>query len=222
MPKNSFEKKIIIFDLDGTLITGIKYIYSHLWDYFKVPVEKHRKPVLDYMHKKINYENWVYEDVRLLKEAGANKSSMEAAFSNLRLIDGAIETLKKIKESGRKIALISGSIELTLKCVLPNYDELFDDVFINRYFFEEDGEISYAIPTPYDMEHKAKGVINLAKKYGCSTKECVFIGDSENDIHAAEVAGFSIGFNCKSEMLSEICDVVVESGDISDILTHIL
>jgi HAD superfamily phosphoserine phosphatase-like hydrolase len=216
------KSKVVIFDLDGTLISGIEYIYSHLWEYFDVPHEKHKKPVLDYVHKRITYEEWVKEDIRLLKEHGADKESLIKAFGGLTLIDGAMETLSALKDAGRKLVVISGSIELTLRTVIPDYEDLFDDVFINHYFFDDTGRISHAIPTPYDMEHKATGVIDMAEKYGCSAKECIFIGDSDNDIHAAETAGFSIAFNCRSDMLGEICDVVVRSGDIRDILPHIL
>ena len=68
--------KVVIFDLDGTLITDIEYIYQHLWEYFDVSVEKHREPVLGYLHKRINYAQWVDEDIMLLNEAGADKESM--------------------------------------------------------------------------------------------------------------------------------------------------
>jgi HAD superfamily phosphoserine phosphatase-like hydrolase len=214
--------KVVIFDLDGTLITGIEYIYSHLWEYFDVPVEKHKKPVLDYLHKRIDYAQWVREDIRLLQEAGADKETMIKAFGELKLIDGAMETITAVKDAGRKLVLISGSIELALRTVIPDYEEHFDDVFINHYFFDGNGSISHAIPTPYDMEHKAKGVTDMAKKYGCTTSECIFIGDSENDIHAAEIAGFSIAFNCKSEMLGEICDVVIKNHCIKEILPYII
>ena len=64
------KSKVVIFDLDGTLISGIEYIYSHLWEYFDVAHEKHKQPVLDYLNKRITYEQWVKEDIRLLKEAG--------------------------------------------------------------------------------------------------------------------------------------------------------
>jgi HAD superfamily phosphoserine phosphatase-like hydrolase len=214
--------KVVIFDLDGTLITGIEYIYSHLWEYFDVPHEKHKQPVLDYLEKRISYEEWVEEDIRLLKEHGACRDSMIEAFSELTLIDGALETLDHLKRADMKLIVISGSIELTLRTVLPDYESLFDDVFINHYFFDDSGRITHALATPYDMEHKAKGVSDMAKKYGCSLDECVFIGDAENDVHAASISGFSIAFNCKSDMLGEVCDVIVKSDNIKDVLPHIL
>ena len=218
----NIRSKVIIFDLDGTLISGIEYIYSHLWEYFDVPHDRHKQPVLDYLNKKITYEQWVKEDIRLLQEAGADKSSMLDAFSELTLVDGALETINELKNANMKLIVISGSIELTLRSVLPDYEKLFDDVFINRYFFDDAGLITHATPTPYDMEHKATGVIDMADKYGCTPEECVFIGDAENDVHAASAAGFSIAFNCKSDMLGEVSDVIIKSDNIKDILKHIL
>ncbi len=221
MNNRTIESKVVIFDLDGTLISGIEYIYMHLWEYFGVTPKKRQAPVLDYLHKRISYEQWVNEDIRLLKEAGADKNSLVDAFGELKLIDGAIETITAIKDAGKKIVIISGGIELALRTLIPDYEQLFDDVFINRYFFDENGGLSHAIATPYDMEHKAKGVIDTAKKFGCGAKECVFIGDSENDIHAAETAGFSIAFNCKSELLAEICDITIKSACIKDIIPYL-
>ncbi len=214
--------KVIIFDLDGTLITGIQYIYSHLWDYFGVSAEARKKPVIDFMNHRITYEEWVAEDVRLLNEAGATKGSLIEVFGELKLIDNALETIQTIKAAEKKLVIISGSIELALKTVIPNYEELFDDVFINRYFFDAAGAITHARATPYDMEHKATGVIDMAKKHGCTLDEIAFIGDSDNDIHAAAVAGFSIAFNCKSERLREVSDIVIKSDCVKEVLKHIL
>ena len=62
----------------------------------------------------------------------------------------------------------------------------------------------------------------IAEREKISLSECVFVGDNHNDVHVAEIAGLSIAFNCKSESLAEVCDVIVENKDLREVLKYII
>ena len=62
---------------------------------------------------------------------------------------------------------------------------------------------------------------NLCKDLRISTKECIFIGDSDTDAEIAEVAGLSIAFNSKSEKLKKISTYVVDSNNLKDIIQYL-
>ena len=133
-----------------------------------------------------------------------------------------METLRELKRKGLRLAIISGSINILLEKLIPNYDEIFDDVFLSRIYFDDKGNISEMKVTEYDVEKKAEALKLIAKRENISLKECVFVGDYLNDIKVMEEAGLGIAFNCQEEKLKEVADVVIEKKDLREVLRHIL
>jgi phosphoserine phosphatase len=157
--------------------------------------------------------------VRLLREAGATKATILKAIGQLRPMRSAIETLEELRRSEYKIFIVSGSINLVVEAVYPAHLHLFDEIFINRFYFDEAGLITHAVPTKYDMEHKATCIKDTATRYKVDINDCVFVGDNINDVEAALVAGVSIAFNAKSDELVQAATHHVESNDLRDILS---
>ena len=133
-----------------------------------------------------------------------------------------METLSELKRKGLRLAIISGSINILLEKLIPNYEEIFDDVFLSRIYFDDEGNISQMKVTEYDVEKKAEALKLIAKRENISLKECVFVGDYLNDLKVMEEAGLGIAFNCKEEKLKEVADVVIEKKDLREVLRHIL
>ena len=211
--------KWICFDVDGTLIDDTVYIWITLHDAFGVCRELRRKHYDDFMNKRITYPEWFNLDVQEWMKRGIHKKDLVRQIEKLSVIPSVHETIRALKEKGYKIAVISGSLDLVLQTKLPEVE--FDEIMINRLEYDQNEKLTGGIPTPYDLEHKASGLIHIAEKYGVTLEECVFVGDNENDIHIAEIAGLSIGFNIKSEKLSRIVDIVVEKKDMREILQYL-
>jgi phosphoserine phosphatase len=214
--------KLICFDLDGTLIDEIIFIWQAIHDAVDTPLEIRRKAMDDFFSKKITYAEWARHDVELWKQKDVTKERLKEIIAPLKLMPGALETIFELKKQGMKIAIISGSIDIALEHVFPNYEELFDEVYINKLIFNEDGTIKDLISTKFDLEHKATALKQIAERDGLSLNECVFIGDHDNDIHVAETAGLSIAFNSKSDKFSQICNHVIDEKDLRLILPLIL
>ncbi|MBI2136022.1 HAD family phosphatase [Candidatus Woesearchaeota archaeon] len=233
MPNNNLKYKLICFDLDGTIIDETIFIWQTLHDAFGSDKKKRKQYAEYFVNKKITYRQWAEHDLELWREAGATKTSMMNATDKLRLMPGALETLNKLKELKEKakadgnclkLAIISGSLNIALERVLPNYKDYFDDVYINHLIFDgKDGEKLAGIrSTAFDFENKADALREIANRENIPLSECVFIGDHDNDIHVAEIAGLSIAFNCKSERLAQIADIVIEKKDLREILKYII
>ena len=216
------QTKLIFFDLDGTLVDGMEYIYQHLWEYFGIDKAKTREVLRQYIAKEVSYSDWVQNDVKLLQDAGATKRGILDAIMTLHPMQGAIATIRALQERRYKIFVLSDGIDLVVEAVYGDEaKDLFEAIFINRFQFDESGKLTGATATEYDMEHKAECIKDMAQKYGVDIKNCVFVGNNENDVQAALTAGTSIAFNSKSEKLVEVVTHHVESKDLFDILKFI-
>ena len=213
--------KLICFDLDGTIIDDVIFIWQTLNEGLGVSKAARQHGIDSFKSGKFTYNEWAHYDIAEWKKLNATKEKILSLLKDLKLVSGARETLSKLKEEGYKLALISGSLDIALHILLPDYNEIFDDVFINKLKFNDDGSIDTVDPTKHDFEHKATALKEIAAREGLELSECVFVGDHENDLYVAEEAGFSIAFNCKSDMLAQISDVVIKKKDLREILKHL-
>lgn len=218
-PKPKF--RLVCFDLDGTIIDEITNFWGFVCTEYGCDMSKKGLAVEKFMNNLITYNEWVEHDVEMWREKGLTREDFARAVKKLKLMKGAIETIKELKKKGLKLAIISDSLDIALEVLMPDYMKLFDDVLINRLFFGRDGKISGWEATKYGIERKADGLRMIAEREKIKLDECVFVGDGRNDIHAAEIAGLSIAFNSDSEELKKASDVVIMKKDLREILRYI-
>lgn len=214
--------KLVVFDLDGTIIDKVDYVWKMIHE--NLGIEDHPQRIKnrnEFLSGKITYYEWAKYDLDLMARHGADKETIMKVFDKAKVMEGALETLEALKSKGYKIAIISGSMNILLEKLIPDYREIFDHIFINRIIFNEEGEIEDVEVTPFDMEHKKTGLLELCELEGIDPKETVFVGDHDNDLDIAKAAGFSIAFNSKSRRLNEIADVVIEKKDLREILKYL-
>jgi len=210
--------KLVCFDLDGTLVDDTIFIWQTIHEYFKTDPKQRKEMAENFLSGKITYSEWADWEVKTWIKVGANKEKMLDSIHQLSLMNGAVETLEELKRRGYKLAIISGSLNFVVEKIIPDYKNIFNDILINELFFDDSGKITGSKFTEYDMEKKADGLKYIAEKEGISTKECIFIGDHNNDLEIAQEAGLSIAFNSKSEKLNAIASHVIIKKDLKEIL----
>ena len=101
--------------------------------------------------------------------------------NHTKLNEGALETLKKIKEKGGKIAVITTSKKRWVKGGLRN-NGLRDlvDVFLGRE------DVTFVKPDP-------EGLIKALRLMGGNPLEAIMIGDTGKDVVAGRAAGADTG-----------------------------
>ena len=218
MRENS--ERLVCFDVDGTLVGKMIFVWQTLHEYFDTDAAQRKKAWDDYFAGRIIYSEWFEWDIRLLRERGANRQTMLAAIDGLELLNGVHETLSTIKDAGFRLAVVSGSLNIVLdKFDLAHY---FDDVFLNELFFDKAGELIGWRPTPFDLENKAAGLDYLLAKYDLDRSRSVFVGDAFNDLSIARRAGTSIAINSTCQELIDCVTFNVEGDDLRGVLPHIL
>lgn len=213
--------RLAFFDFDGTLTDDEEFIYNRLWKYFGVPPQKDIVDFEKYKRGELTYEEWVAHDVVRFQEAGANRSHFEKATHGIAPMQGARETLRELKKRGYGIIVVSGGIDIAVGATYPDHADLFDEIFINKYIFGEDGALLDARATPYDQKHKATCIKDMCVRYGVDIKDTIFTGDNVNDVEAAQVAGISFAFNTDKQSLIDVATHHIKVKDLREILKYL-
>lgn len=177
-------RKVVIFDLDGTLLYTIEDLADSV----------------NYALKSYGYETKTLEEVlsyvgngvRHLMECAVPKGISENDFEQCfdcfkeyysqhccdktRPYTDAVPILKKIKNKGIKIAIVSNKFQKAAEEVCEHYFKGLYDVVIGE------SEECRRKPAP-------DGINKILKMYDAKPEDAVFFGDSEVDIQTAENAG---------------------------------
>lgn len=257
LPHINKTSTLVAFDLDGTLLQMNGYSWNHISKILGVDEKEEKKIEAEYREGNINYAEWASQILELYKQQGLNKKHLEDLISKISLVPGAKETIEELKTRGKKIALISGSLDFLVNAFFP--EGTFDQIHINNMHFNSTGELSTWGTTKYGSDiFKAEGLREICEpkvewirrdpslpisirlwdicgndeenKFdfnfeqvvypGHQLNRTIYVGDNDNDVEVAKIAGMAIAVNSKSEKLKSVCEVSVE-GDLRDILEYI-
>jgi HAD superfamily PSPase-like hydrolase len=202
--------RLVAFDVDGTLIGSRdgRVVWQFLNQRFGGDAEVNARRFRAYLDKKITYAEWVELDVGQWVAAGATREQIvEEILRRLYLLPGARETVETLNDRGFRLAVISGTIDLVLELLYPQHP--FDEVFTNRIWFDDSGQIAGWEATPFDMEGKARALAQIAGRLGIDMSQTVYVGDNLNDIQVMGVAGLAIAYDPKHSSVGRAADAVV-------------
>lgn len=207
--------KLVMFDLDGTLIDSVPELADAtdqmLQQLGRAPagMEKVRNwvgngaPTLvrraladDYDHQGVSAEDEAHALAIFLKAYGNVENQTT-------LYPGAIECLSSLQKLGIKLALVTNKPEE----FLPH---LLGETNMAQYF-----EWIVGGDTLPQRKPDPAGLLWVMQQAGVSAEQCLFVGDSKNDVQAAQAAqvacvGVTYGYNYGEPISAENPDVVVD------------
>lgn len=176
-------KKVIIFDLDGTLL----YTLEDLMNSVNYALNKYAYPT----RTMEEISSFVGNGVKhLLKQAlpqGIEDNEFEQCFDCFKEhysehccelthpYEGVLETLKILKDKGLKIGIVSNKFQSAAEEVCEFYFKDLYDIVMGE------SEECRRKPSP-------DGINKICERYGVEKDEVIFFGDSEVDIKTAENA----------------------------------
>ena len=212
------KKKLLIFDLDGTIATTI---YS-IRDGVNMAMDKYGFPQRSYEEIRAAIGNGARELIRLSlpEKKRADSLLVDTVFSDYNIfygityknIDGCYphmnESLHTLKDRGYVIAVLSNKQDHYVKKIV---ELLFPD-----------GTVSYAAgQTELPRKPDPTVPLMIAKEFGVSPEQCVFIGDSDVDVMTAKNSGMtsvacSWGYRPREELSG--ADMIIDSADMLTVL----
>jgi len=205
--------KLVVFDLDNVIIDGeaIDEIGKlvNVQDEIAEITEKAMQGDLD-------FETAIKERVKLLKDVSVD--DIKKLAEDMKLIEGAEEAIKGLKDNGYEVAVISGSFDLIAD---PLKEKLGLDYLFTNTLVVEDGKLTGEVTGPLVEGTKADVLNTMISDMDISVDECIAVGDGANDISMMEIAKFGIAFNAKPAV-KEVADIIVEDKDLKEVLTVII
>ncbi len=204
--------KAILFDFDGVIIDSGDLHYK-AWQIFC----SHFNKVMTYEEFKEGFGRTnrdILNDIlgrKLTEEEISSYSEQKEeifrnlAKSNIKLIDGAVDFIKKVKAEGKLIALVSSTPR-------KNIDFILKEVKLNNYF---DAIIS--AEDVKDGKPNPECYIRAANKLGIIPQDCLVIEDAIAGIQAALRAGMK----CIAITTTQPADKLVEANYIVNSFSEI-
>jgi len=219
MPAYSTEPRLIVFDMDGTLIAD-RFIFR-LARRFGFEAE---------LEEIMSANTPEYEKTRkvasLLK--GISVKQIIDTFNQIPLSPGVPETVTELKKKGHVLAIVSDSYTLVTEWLKK---KLGFDYMVANELIVEGGKATGKVKMPLNwasnrnkcLEHsvcKLNTLLSLAQKTKIPLERTVAVGDNTADICMLKEAGLGVAFNPKTRAVERNADVTLK-GDMSGLLAII-
>ncbi|WP_345979287.1 phosphoserine phosphatase SerB [Sulfurimonas sp. HSL3-2] len=205
--------KLAVFDFDSTLMDGetIDFFAKELGIGERVAIITERA-----MNGEIDFFESLQERVSLLK--GLPYKKVEEISHSLPYMNGAIETIKELKQRGMNVVCFSGGFRTatTYAKDILGYDADFSNALHHK-----DGVLTGLVGGDM-MFNFSKGdmLIRLQNLLHVSEEETMVVGDGANDLSMFAHAGTRVAF-CAKEILRKEATIEINTKDLTKILEHI-
>jgi len=205
--------QLAIFDLDGTL-TRIESTWQYLhiklgtWEAGRVFAQK-------YWKGEINYQEWAEKDSMLWKNLPVER--FVSILRNISYVDGAVETFEELKRRGIRTGIVSAGISLLADRAKK---ELGADFAVANKLLYEEGKLTGKVKVKVSLKNKDEVIKEMAWMLGVDLESCAVVGDNVFDLPS--VVGLKIAFNPRSVDVREIADIVIESGNLTEVLEYLI
>ncbi|HEU12975.1 MAG: HAD-IB family phosphatase [Thermoplasmata archaeon] len=209
--------RLVVFDMDGVL-TKCRSSWYFVHRYFGTDNSEN---IRLFNEGKIDYPTFMYLDVMLWKSKDKNltREKLSEIFEGMEIMDGARETIDRLKTEGKIIAVITGGLDILAEIVCRKLG--IDIYYANGLETDENGIITGRGVVRVDPYRKDLALQDLMKRFSLKREEVVAVGDGEVDIPMFRLAGRSIAFNPFTEEVKMNATVVIHGNDLREILNYI-
>jgi len=195
------KKKLVAFDLDGTLIDMEIIDELAALAGVKKKVQAITRLAMD---GKIDFKESLDKRVSLLK--GLQVSEVEALKKRIRISPGAQEFIRELKEAGFTTAIITGGFETFARYVGKMLG--IDYIYANKLLVRKSRLTGKFEGKILSAQSKLDALKEISKAEGIKLQECVAVGDGATDLLVLERSGLGIGFRPKKPVRKRVNAII--------------
>ena len=209
--------KLVSFGLGGILIKE-----DNGWDMIR---KRYKVPNLweSYMDGVLTRNEAKVGEYIIWKLLGITKSKLKKDLKKFRLMEGAKQTINKLKKRKITPVIISDNPEFLVKEVAKKLGIkyiAYDAILFDKRGYAYDTKPTH--PSRNRRVSKLKALRDFAKKNKVSLKECATIGNGTSDVSLFRNAGFSIAFNSGESKLKKTADKTIKSRNLCVVLKYLI
>ena len=206
--------KLVIFDVDGTLIQAYSWQHIHqslnTWNQAK----KHGD---QFFNNQITYKQWAQLDVALWTNQPLTK--INHIISQMPYTEGAKETITTLKLNNIKTFLLSAGLTQVAERINK---ELGVNGFTANTLTAKDGRLTGKVKVNVSFHNKHKHLSTILQKFNLTPQQCAAVGDDPTLTPLFKKVHLAIAFNPTDKTVEKHAHVTVRSNNLQDILPHIL
>lgn len=216
----SAKSKVIVFDMDGTLVKETS-CWETLHRYFQSNPKLVKRNMEDYLAGRISYCEWMRRDLLLWKrnDKYPHISEVKRALKSYKIVEGAYESIKELKKRGYITAIVTGGLDILAEEIAWKLG--IEYVYANGFKTDEDGYLTEHVKCVVDPCKKGRNLMDLSKKLNIPLSAFIAIGDTRFDLSMFRVVGLSIAFNPKDEIIEKNANIVIKSNTLLKILEYV-
>ncbi len=178
--------KAVILDIDETLSSDVSWLT--LTAKLGGSADDHLRIYSDYKAGATDYNQARNELLALWQKTGrASKREFQKIFDQIPLHDRALSVVNQLKRSYR-LCLITGSMDLYAQTVANKLDisEWYANTTLN---WDSAGKL---VGMDYELNQSAKKLAQFnsyCMQHGLQAKDCIVVGDGENDLAMFDACG---------------------------------
>jgi phosphoserine phosphatase len=205
--------KLAVFDFDSTLMDGetIDFLAEPLGLKEKVAVITERA-----MRGELDFFESLTTRVQLLE--GLEMKKVDEICHNLPFMPGAKETIDALKNRGFRVVVFSGGFR---NATSHARDILGFDADFSNVLHAKEGRLTGLVGGDMMFDFSKGDMLQrLQALLDVTPEETVVVGDGANDRSMFAHAATRIAF-CAKEILKKEANVVIDTKDLTQILTHV-
>jgi phosphoserine phosphatase len=200
--------------MDGVLV-DIDSSWSCVHNAFKVGKNDNLKR---YLKGEIDFKELMRRDIRLWGRVNIN--DVKKVLADVRIMNGAKETVQQLREAGCYTAIISAGISILADRLQKTLG--IDSSLANGLCVDEKGILTGEGNEVVPLLGKVYVFERFLSQRQTSAINCAVAGDSKFDIPLFNEAGLSIAFNTNDKQVKDSANVVVKGKDLRKLLPYLL
>ena len=198
-------RKLVVFDMDSTLIQG--EVIVELAKLANVG-EKVNKITESAMRGEIDFKESFIKRVALLK--GIKEEQLANVARSIPLTEGADIVAKTLRGLGYKRGILSGGFTFIGEYLKEKLG--FDYMYANELDIENGVVTGKVVGDIVDGEKKAILLRQIAQKENLALDQTIAVGDGANDLPMISIAGLGVAFNAKPIVRKKASNTISSVG----------
>lgn len=215
------DRKLIVFDMDDTLITG------NTWATFNSSMglteEQDFNLYSAFAKNEISYDNWLLE-LKKLYNLHENKHTREQVLEYLtqyKIKEDAVLALATINKTEYQTLLLTGSFQITGNAVAFELG-IQEAIATNSCVFDDEGMLQDIVSAGDEQHAKVEELKMFCLEQNISLKNCVIIGDGDNDKELFKLTEHSVTFEDADSETKAIAKYTINSlAELPELLTQL-